>query len=510
MPKYTDEDLNEAIQTVKNGRSVVKAANQHGVPRSSLRDRLAGKEPKGRAHEGQQRLSHALEKELCDWLRVQDALGTPLTHFQIRQLVQRVLLVQGDSRPLGKHWIDRFIARNQRIKTLRAVRIEAKRIRGSKAVIIRAWFDQLKDPEVIVIRHWHRWNMDEIGIFQGVGLNGLVVGQSERRKAIKKDPKLRNWVTITECVSADGRVLPPLVIFKGQEPQQQWFPEDPSFMSNWLFTASPKGWTTNVIGHEWLEKVFIPYTKPAEANEKRLLFLDGHDSHLTEAFIFGCFRANIHPCHLPPHTSHILQPLDLSCFSILKRNYRNELSLVAPLVEEGPTAKATFLRCYHKARAAAFTEEHIKSGWRGSGLWPINIQKPLSSRFVIPDEEEAQAAQGGNLTPEAANQEPEVPLFYTPKRTEDIANLARDLFEVEQLTPTHRHFCRLAGRSLEKETLKRVMESDRADQLEARMSQSRVAKRRKVNKPPDQVVREMRDLFATRSQMRQEEEKEAC
>lgn len=81
MPEYTDEDLNEAIRMVKNGRSVVKAASQHSVPRSSLRDRLAGKEPKGRAHEGQQRLSHALEKELCDWLRVQDALGTPLIHF---------------------------------------------------------------------------------------------------------------------------------------------------------------------------------------------------------------------------------------------------------------------------------------------------------------------------------------------------------------------------------------------------------------------------------------------
>jgi hypothetical protein len=281
-------------------------------------------------------------------------------------------------------------------------------------------------------------------------------------------------------------------------------------LSNWFFTASPKGWTNNVIGHEWLEKVFIPCTEPEEANEKRLLFLDGHDSHLSEAFIFGCFRSNIHPCHLPAHTSHILQPLDLSCFSILKRNYRNELSLVASLVEEGPTAKATFLRCYYKARAAAFTEEHIKSGWRGSGLWPINIQKPLSSPYVIPDEEEAQAAEEGNSTPRAANQEPELSLFHTPKRTEDVADLARAAFHVEELTPTSRLFCRTVGKGLEREALKRVMESDRADQLEARMSQSRVAKRRKVEKPPHQVVCEMKELYATRSLMRQEQEKEAC
>jgi 4-hydroxybenzoate polyprenyltransferase len=207
---------------------------------------------------------------------------TPLTHFQIRQLVIRILSLQGDHDPLGKHWVTRFLAHAERIRTLKAVRVEYKRIEGSKATIIRTWFHQLKDPEITVIRSCNRWNMDETGIFQGVGINGLVIGQSEKKKTLKKSPHRRSWVTITEAICADGTALLPFVIFKGDQPQQQWFPKDPSFLGNWHFATSPKGWTTNEISALWLEKVFIPYTLPKKEGEKRLIFLDGHESHLTD------------------------------------------------------------------------------------------------------------------------------------------------------------------------------------------------------------------------------------
>jgi 4-hydroxybenzoate polyprenyltransferase len=83
--------------------------------------------------------------------------------------------------------------------------------------------------------------MDETGIFQGVGINGLVIGQSEKRKALKKTPLKRSWVTITEAICADCTALVPFIIFKGNQPQQQWFPRDPSFLSNWHFTTSLNG-----------------------------------------------------------------------------------------------------------------------------------------------------------------------------------------------------------------------------------------------------------------------------
>ena len=72
--------------------------------------------------------------------------------------------------------------------------------------------------------------------------------------------------------------------------------------------------------------MFIPHTRPQDPTQARLLILDGHDSHTTDDFIWNCFNNNIHLIFLPPHTSHVLQPLDLSVFSPLKHSYRKYLN----------------------------------------------------------------------------------------------------------------------------------------------------------------------------------------
>jgi len=54
-----------------------------------------------------------------------------------------------------------------------------------------------------------------------MGANSLIFGIAEKRKTFKKDPGRREWTTIIECISANGRHLQPLVIFKGKDVQQQ-------------------------------------------------------------------------------------------------------------------------------------------------------------------------------------------------------------------------------------------------------------------------------------------------
>ena len=116
-----------------------------------------------------------------------------------------------------------------------------------------------------------------------------------------------------ECISATGRVLKPLVIFKGRSVQQQWFPDNIDFLEDWNFTYSEKGWTNNQIALQWLRDVFIPEMAPKDPREQRLLILDGHDSHMTEEFLFECYDNNIYLLYLIPDSSHVLQPLELAC-----------------------------------------------------------------------------------------------------------------------------------------------------------------------------------------------------
>jgi hypothetical protein len=125
--------------------------------------------------------------------------------------------------------------------------------------------------------------MDKAGIIEGLGVNGLIVGSSEKHSVQKKQPGSRAWTSFIECISTIERALTPLVIFKGKSVQQQWFPLDLTPYKGWQFTSTKNAWTLDAIAIEWLQKVFLPQT---HTTEPRLLILDGHGSHKTMEFMY--------------------------------------------------------------------------------------------------------------------------------------------------------------------------------------------------------------------------------
>ena len=78
---------------------------------------------------------------------------------------------------------------------------------------------------------------------------------------------------------------------------------------------SDNGWTNDELGFEWLQEMFEKHTASQAIGRYRLLILNGHSSHATATFDHFCTERNIIPLYMPPHSSHILQPLDVGCFS---------------------------------------------------------------------------------------------------------------------------------------------------------------------------------------------------
>jgi hypothetical protein len=216
MHQYTEHDLYMALNDVRNGKSLRQASREWGVPSSTLSDRNKGQESHTIAAESQQRLSSSQEEHLSNWVLAQEALGVPLTHGQIRQFAGRLLVIKGDNQVLGKRWMEGFLRRNPILRTKRARNIDSVRVNGATTSVIKDWFYRLALPTISLIKPENRWNMDESGIMEGMGANGLVVGSSERRSIQKKQPGSRAWTSFIECISATGKALLPLVIFKGK------------------------------------------------------------------------------------------------------------------------------------------------------------------------------------------------------------------------------------------------------------------------------------------------------
>jgi hypothetical protein len=81
---------------------------------------------------------------------------------------------------------------------------------------------------------------------------------------------------------------------------------------------------------------------------------------------------------MPLYLSHLLQPLDVSCFSLLKRAYRDEiLGLVRNHINY--ITKETFLLAFKVAFNKAFIKENICVSFRGARLVLYNLEAVLSN-----------------------------------------------------------------------------------------------------------------------------------
>lgn len=187
-------------------------------------------------------------------------------------------------------------------------------------------------------------------------------------------PGNREWVTAIESINTSGWVLPLCIIFKGKTYYEAWFDNLPS---NWCFEVSQNGWTTDEIGLRWLKNLFIPATDSCTKGKYRLLILDGHSSHLTPQFDQICEQHSIIPICMPAHSSHLLQPLDIGCFSVLKRVYGRLVENQAR-VGINHIDKLDFLAAYPLAHAEAYKPENLRNSFAAAGLVPYNPDRVIS------------------------------------------------------------------------------------------------------------------------------------
>ncbi|EGU72498.1 hypothetical protein FOXB_16994, partial [Fusarium oxysporum f. sp. conglutinans Fo5176] len=151
----------------------------------------------------------------------------------------------------------------------------------------------------------------------------------------------------------------------------------------------------NETGLEWL-KHFNRCTTNRSTGPYRFLILDGHESHHSADFQTYCEENNIITLCMPPHSSHLLQPLDFGCFGPLKKAYGREIE---QLIRRSIThiSKTEFFLAFYAAFQPTMTKENIKGGFKGAGLVPFDPEYVISKldvqlRTPTRVEEEAQQA----------------------------------------------------------------------------------------------------------------------
>jgi hypothetical protein len=81
---------------------------------------------------------------------------------------------------------------------------------------------------------------------------------------------------------------------------------------------------------------------------------------------------------MPAHSSHILQPLDVGCFSPLKKAYGRQIENMMQAYITHIT-KDDFFPAFYTAFLSTMTENNIRGGFRGAGLLPFDPESVIST-----------------------------------------------------------------------------------------------------------------------------------
>ena len=313
------------------------------------------------------------------------------------------------------------------LKTRFSRRYNHQRAKCEDPKIIQEWFNRV---QITIMQHGIAlediYNFDETGFAMGLVATAKVVTRAEMTgKPFLVQPGNREWVTSIECINSGGWALPPCIIFKGKVHIEGWY-EDEILSRNWRIEVNDNGWTTDKIGLRWLEKVFIPATNGRTTGRYRLLILDGHGSHLTPHFDEICSQNDIIPICMPPHSSHLLQPLDVGCFSPLKRAYGR---LVEDKMRLGfnHIDKLDFLEAYPQARMGAFKAETIKNSFAAAGLIPFDPERMLGKLNIQLKTPTPPGSQSTNSAPKTP---------YNPKQLEKQASTIKKLLRGRTCSPS--------------------------------------------------------------------------
>lgn len=183
-----------------------------------------------------------------------------------------------------------------------------------------------------------------------------------------------------------------------------------------MLSVSESGYSNDDLALEWL-KHFDRCTEYVRSGAYRMLILDGWRSNFEYNFIKYAARRKIVLFGLPPHTTHLMQPLDVAVFQPCK-HWHGEIIDRELRTGASTFTKYDFLANLKEMREKTFKEHTIMSAWRLTGLYPFNPS-------IVLDKIKPPLDRTPSLSPEPT-------AHKTPKKGSQVTREGQDLIQLLQ------------------------------------------------------------------------------
>ena len=382
--QYGLQNLEAAMNEVRAGRiSKNKAEKIYGIPRKTLNRHLKGLVQKpGHLGRFTTVLGDAFESVLVEHVLMLQQRMYGLTTSEIRKLAFDVAESMKLPHPFknqkaGKDWLHNFLHRHTELSIRSPEPTSICRAVGFNQPSVKRFFDALKTELMKSTLDASRiYNMDETGLTVVHRPHKVVAKRGQKQIGKMVSGEKGQTVTAICACSASGNYVPPALIYKRKRMNTVLLQGSPAGTIGY---TSENGWTNNELFIKWLEH-FTKFVKPSKS-EPIILILDGHGSHKTLSSIEFAREHGIVMISLPPHTTHELQPLDLTFFGPLKMNYNSECDNWMVNHPGQQISQFELAGLFGAAYIRTATVQKAVNGFNTPGIWPFNPNKISPERF---------------------------------------------------------------------------------------------------------------------------------
>jgi hypothetical protein len=191
---------------------------------------------------------------------------------------------------------------------------------------------------------------------------------------VRKSTNDTKRATFAMTVTASGKLLKPLLVFKGARNGRIVQREFPAFPNDMLYSCQPNAWMDEEVMLMWVEQILGPYVSTAPDGVVPILFLDSYRCHMMASVVTKIQDLGVEVENIPGGCTGLCQPVDVGVNKPFKNRIREQWE--AWMIEEGlasgttsPPSREDIVQWTRRA-SNNLPPEMIRNAWRhGDYTW---------------------------------------------------------------------------------------------------------------------------------------------